>query len=267
MIKINSALCNEANRIKIPLLVFGRARVDNTWNGTVISPSYSRLYYITGGFASITLINGKTITLKPLRWYLLPSGCSFSFECKEQMEHIYFHLKISSLDEADLLRNCPVPISLDDPSLNPEFLTDYLDVSDTLSCIYVHQFIERVLFSLLSKNKIHLETRDFSPCVKRAIKYINRNLTLNLSNEDVLKEALVSKSTLTKRFREEMGMSLHEYLFDKIMFEAEQLLRQNELSIGEISEKFKFYDQFYFSRCFKARFGLSPTEYRKTNII
>jgi len=267
MIKINAALCDEANRIKISLLVFGRARVDSTWNGTVISPAYSRLYYITDGSASITLPDGKTVGLEKSRWYLLPSGCSFSFDCKEQMEHIYFHLKISSLDGPDLLQNCLAPISLENSSLNPAFLTDYLDTCDTLSCMYVHHFVEKVLYSLLTENSIHLKTRDFSPCVKRAIKYINRNLTLTLSTEDILKEALVSKSTLTKRFREETGASVHEYLFDKIMFEAEQLLRQNELTIGEISEKFDFCDQFYFSRCFKARFGLCPTEYKKAKLI
>lgn len=267
MHRVNEALCKELNRIKISLLYFGRSTVDDTWNGTVVSPSFSRLYYVSGGAAEIVSQDGEVLSLTKGRWYLIPSGFSFSFNCPESMEHIYFHLKISSLDGPDMLQSCPRPISLSLPDLSPQEFEEYLDKSDTLSCMFVHHLVERVLFELLRENRIPLKTRNFSPCVKHALKYINANLSLTLSTEEILKHSFASKSTLTKHFRNEIGMSLHEYLFDKIMFEAEQLLRQNELSIGEISEKFKFCDQFYFSRCFKTRYGLSPTEYKKTNII
>ncbi|MBQ3219724.1 MAG: AraC family transcriptional regulator, partial [Clostridia bacterium] len=46
-----------------------------------------------------------------------------------------------------------------------------------------------------------------------------------------------------------------------------QLLLQNKITIREISDRYNFYDQFYFSRCFKKRYGISPTEYRKIKII
>lgn len=263
----NEPLCKESNRIKISLLYFGHSIVDKSWNGTVVSPSFSRLYYVNGGAAEIVSQDGEVLSLEKGRWYLIPSGFSFSFDCRESMEHIYFHLKISSLDGPDMLQSCPHPVSLSLPDFSPSEISEYLSKSDTLSCMFVHHFVEHVLFELLSKNNIHLKTRDFSPCVKHALKYINANLSLTLSTDEILKHSFVSKSTLTKHFRNEVGMSLHEYVFDKVMFEAEQLLRENNLSIGEISDKLGFYDQFYFSRCFKARYGISPSEYRKARII
>lgn len=267
MIKSNGKLCTLTNRIKTNLIMFGFACVDNSWNGTVLTPSYSRLYYITSGEASVILENGKKFALCPQKWYLLPSGCSFDFNCEKQMEHIYFHLKICSFDGLDLLQNCKEPIYLDYPDFNYFELIKYLDHHDALSGMYVHQLVEKMLFLILDKNKISLETKEFSPCVASAISYINNNLSLQISLNDILANTFVSKSTLTKYFKKELGMSIHEYIFDKIMFEVEQLLRQNKMSIGEISDKYKFYDQFYFSRCFKKRYGISPIEYRKTKIM
>lgn len=267
MFKSNENLCALTNRIKTNLIVFGFARVDNSWNGTVLTPHYSRLYYITDGKANIILKDGKKITLFPKKWYLLPSGCSFDFNCENQMEHIYFHLKICLFDGLDLLQNCKEPIFLEEIDFNYLKLIECLNCNDVLNALYLHQFVENILFTILIKNNISLKEKELSPWVLDAIYYINSNLSLQLSLNDILENTFVSKSTLTKYFKKEMGMSIHEYIFDKIMFEVEQLLRQNKMSLGEISDKYKFYDQFYFSRCFKKRYGISPTEYRKTKMI
>ena len=267
MDKENNNLCKLINGIKMMLLTFGYAVVDETWNGTVLSPSYSRLYYIIDGKANITLPSGEITTLIPGKWYLLPNGCSFDFNCEHNLEHIYFHLKISSFSGIDLLQNCKKPVFIDYPQFNHLELIKYLDCYDTLSGIYVHQFVEKLIFLILDKNKILLEVKEFSPCVSNAIKYINNNLSLQLSLSEILTDTFVSKSTLTKHFKKELGISVHEYIFDKIMFEVEQLLLQTKMSIGEISDKYKFYDQFYFSRIFKKRYGISPSEYRKIKIM
>ena len=267
MYKSNKNLCELTNRITTNLIIFGFARVDSAWNGTILAPLYSRLYYITDGNAKIFLKDGKEITLSPQKWYVLPSGCSFDFNCENHMEHIYFHLKICSLDGHDLLQNCKEPITLEEIDFNYLNLTEYLNYNDISSALYLNQFVENVLFTILIKNNISLKEKTFSPCVLDAISYISNNLSLQLSLTDILKNTFVAKSTLTKHFKKEMGMSIHEYIFDRVMFEAEQLIRQNKMSIGEISDKYKFYDQFYFSRCFKKRYGISPIEYRKTKMI
>jgi AraC-like DNA-binding protein len=52
-----------------------------------------------------------------------------------------------------------------------------------------------------------------------------------------------------------------------VLFKAEEMLIKSNLSILEISEMFGFYDQFYFSRRFKERFGISPLKYRNQKHI
>ena len=48
-----------------------------------------------------------------------------------------------------------------------------------------------------------------------------------------------------------------------IIIDSINMLMGGNMSVGEISEKLGFCDQFYFSRRFKKRFGLSPREYVK----
>ena len=58
-------------------------------------------------------------------------------------------------------------------------------------------------------------------------------------------------------------MSVNEYIYNTIMAEAERLLMTGNISIHELSQKFGYSDQLYFSRRFKEKFGIAPREYRK----
>jgi AraC-like DNA-binding protein len=263
----NKKLCDLINRTNTNFIFSGFDRVDSSWNGTVLSPTYSRLYYITDGKASVILKNGKQFILTPNNWYLLPSDCSFDFCCEQQMEHIFFHLKICSIDGIDLLRVCKEPICFNEQSIDVGYIIESLKRNDKLNCLYIRQLVENTIFRLLDKNNLCFEEKVFSNSVTKAIQYINSNLSLTLSLKEISKNSFVSKSTLTKYFKQELGISIHKYIFDKIMYEAEILLLQNKLTIREISEKYNFYDQFYFSRRFKNKYGISPAEYRKIKII
>ena len=95
-------------------------------------------------------------------------------------------------------------------------------------------------------------------------KYIKRHLTAQLTVSEVAEHVFVSNSTLTKRFKTELSKSVGEYINDTIMFEAGQLLLKTNLSILAVSEKYGFSDQFYFSRRFKEKFGMSPMKYRQS---
>ena len=53
----------------------------------------------------------------------------------------------------------------------------------------------------------------------------------------------------------------------RINIEAEQLLLKSDLTVLQISERFGFCDQFYFSRRFKMKYGETPQKYRKLRLI
>ncbi len=57
-----------------------------------------------------------------------------------------------------------------------------------------------------------------------------------------------------------------QYILNLRLQKAEKLLQESNTSIVKISEMCGFQDSFYFSKCFKHRYGLSPLNYRKYGI-
>lgn len=264
---INTILCQTANRIQLKLLMFGHAVIEPDWNGNIYNPVYSRLYYICNGEAYVISKDGKKTLLSPGKWYLLPAGFSFEYGCDKQMEHVYFHLKLCNFDGIDLLKNVEYPVEFV-PDEDKSGLFDSCAERATLTdALKMQQEVYSVLLSIIEQNGIKISNQEFSPCVLKAIRYIKRHLSARLSMAEIAEHSYVSKSTLTKHFNKELSMSVHEYVSDALMFEAGQLLTQTGMSILEVSEKFGFSDQFYFSKCFKQKFGMSPREYRKTKLI
>ena len=262
--KNNNFLCDNVNRVSLSLLHFGYAEVSGEWHGQNINPDFSRLYYITGGEAEIVSLLGEKTRLVGGYWVLLPAGFSFNYRCPEQMAHVYFHLKLCDLDGLDMLSLFKKPVFLSPAEDDLPFLFGCLDATDLESSFLLRERLEKTIFSMQRSAGITFECNRFSPAVIRAIKYIRRHLSAQLTVEEIAENAFVSKSTLTKHFRRELSMSVLEYVTDLIMFEASQRLLKTDLSLLSISEKYGFSDQFYFSRRFKQKFGVSPRRYRQT---
>ena len=264
---MNYAICKQVNRIKLNLILFGHARVNAEWQGSVYSPVFSRLYYIAGGRSSITPEGGEKVQLEAGKWYLIPTGCSFSYQCDEEMEHYYFHLKLSDYDGTDLLRKCQAPLCLELQESYTAVMDRCATGSDVSDGLALQNAAFAVLSVMLRRSGTDLRTENYSPCVMKAIRYINDNLSVKLTIAEIAEAIFVSKSALTKSFRKELAMSVNEYIYDVVMSKAEYLLRAGDLSISEISERFGFYDQFYFSKRFREKFKRSPREYRKDKPI
>lgn len=96
--------------------------------------------------------------------------------------------------------------------------------------------------------------------------YIQNNLTLQLSGEQIAQALFTSPSHLYKRFKAETGISLGAYQDKLIFYRATLLLAERQLSLKEISQQLGFCDQYYFSRRFKAQIGMTPSSYRKQHL-
>ena len=61
----------------------------------------------------------------------------------------------------------------------------------------------------------------------------------------------------------ELGTTVNNYIDDLILTRAAQMIAEGQFSINAISNRFGFCDQFYFSIKFKAKFGITPSEYKR----
>ncbi|MBQ3556238.1 MAG: helix-turn-helix transcriptional regulator [Oscillospiraceae bacterium] len=258
----NQSLCELANHLHLTILTYRRAEVDTNWRGEVCGAPFSYLYYVVGGSAVIETNEG-VLPLSAGNWYLLPSGCSFRYRCDRRLDHVYFHLTLSGVEQLDLLSQCTHPLKLSFEGI-PDLVFDCLQgKGDVLSALSIKNFVSRVLLSGLSEHTVTLHPRTLSPVILAAVEYINSNLTAKLKTTEVADHCFVSKSTLTKHFQKELSVSVQQYLYDSLLSEASRILLKENLSMLALSERLGFSDQFYFARRFKAKYGVSPSKYKK----
>lgn len=99
--------------------------------------------------------------------------------------------------------------------------------------------------------------------VDQVKKMITENLSVEMSREELARRAFISPDYLTKLFKKETGMSLSEYIIQKRILLAQQLLSSTSMSIVEISQKAGFSYSSYFVRIFKKKVGMTPQQYRE----
>ncbi len=72
-----------------------------------------------------------------------------------------------------------------------------------------------------------------------------------------------SRGYLRKVFQMTCGVTPQQYLIDKRLQSAAEILRRNErsLSVGDVASMCGFRDPLYFSKMFKKKFGVAPSRY------
>ncbi|AUO08846.1 chemotaxis protein CheY [Paenibacillus jamilae] len=97
-----------------------------------------------------------------------------------------------------------------------------------------------------------------------AINYIEEHYAdSELSAEQVSCGVFVDPSYLRRVFRKESGFSIVDHITHIRMKKAKELLLKGNRKLSEIAESVGYSDPNYFSKCFKKRFGMTPTEYEQ----
>jgi AraC-like DNA-binding protein len=79
----------------------------------------------------------------------------------------------------------------------------------------------------------------------------------------ICREMRVSRTHLSQLFKQEIGMSIMQYVQHVRIGKAKLMLVESDDPISLISERCGIQDSRYFSRIFKKSVGLSPTVFRK----
>ena len=95
------------------------------------------------------------------------------------------------------------------------------------------------------------------------VSYISNNIALqSLSQTVVADHFSISTYSLSRLFKEQMGIGFTEYINGKRLDEAKRYLLTTTMKIADIAQATGFSDAKYFSRLFKAHMGVTPNEYR-----
>ncbi|WP_085992254.1 helix-turn-helix transcriptional regulator [Oceanobacillus senegalensis] len=104
----------------------------------------------------------------------------------------------------------------------------------------------------------------YSPMIKKAVDYIQLNLgEESLSLHYIAKQIHVNPSHLSRKFKEDTGMTLTEFIQRKRVDEAKLYLQKGNLSVTDIAYMVGFNDLNYFSKVFKKLNNQTPSQYAK----
>lgn len=101
--------------------------------------------------------------------------------------------------------------------------------------------------------------------VEKAKDYVAANLRRSFQIQEMAEQLHVNRTYLSKVFRKEKGITLHQYIVKKRCEHAANMLRYTDYSLSIISEYFCFTNQSHFGQKFKEIYGMTPNEYRKRN--
>ncbi|MEK4509182.1 response regulator transcription factor [Paenibacillus sp. FSL K6-2524] len=94
-------------------------------------------------------------------------------------------------------------------------------------------------------------------------KYIESHYHEEISLQDIAARFFLSREYIARKFKQEYGVTLLDYLSRIRIDKAKLLLHNPHLRIAQVSEMVGYHDEKYFSRVFKRLEGINPGEYRK----
>ena len=113
---------------------------------------------------------------------------------------------------------------------------------------------------LQTSNAIHSENE----IIRQAQQFISSHIREKLSVPLVARQVDVSPSYLTALFHKNLQISPGEYIRRIKLQESKQMIRENNLNFTEIAAELQYSTVHHFSRQFKEKFGITPTEYAKS---
>lgn len=116
-----------------------------------------------------------------------------------------------------------------------------------------------------SELRLQLKSRD-SMLLSNIAEIIEQHINDSSLSVPSLSEMLaMSQSSLTRQVKLLTGSTVQEYIQKVRMDKAADMLKNSEMSVGEIAVACGYDDASYFSRVFKQRFQQSPSQYRRAN--
>ena len=181
-----------------------------------------------------------------------------------------------------------LPHMLDDPLMEWKFylvglltyITYFLNDSGVVENYYDHSRVEftkevynaqsveqceeilRKIARFFSEREQEPE-RTLSPLVRKVITDVDTDLKEPLTLQYFSEKLGVNGSYLSNLFRRETGKTITQYVTDQRLKHAENLLRYTNKPVRSVAVEVGIGDAQYFSRLFRKKTGMKPTEYRR----
>jgi AraC-like DNA-binding protein len=136
-----------------------------------------------------------------------------------------------------------------------------LDQADTIEA--VTDLHDAMVMDFTGKMRLLKKFAGTSKPITETLNYIYSHMSERITTNEIAEYIGLSTGYLSRLFIKEIGVSLSDYIREKKIEQAQNLLRYSEYSLVEISARLGFSSQSHFIQSFKARTGVTPNRYRK----
>lgn len=119
-----------------------------------------------------------------------------------------------------------------------------------------------VLEYILSDIRESLSGKPQNRHVTAAVSHVESNLTARLSLSETASAIGITKEYLSSLFRQHTGKRFTDYVIERKMLLARELIAEGNMTMAEIGEHLGFENYNYFSRMFKRTFEVSPVKFK-----
>lgn len=152
-----------------------------------------------------------------------------------------------------LIRNMEAEQRFNDTKISPTMLSICL----IQLIIIINRFSTGIDITLM--DELHTTNRQ----VNLAATFINRNYNQRISLSDIADASGFSPNYLSRKFKEDTGIGVHEYLTYVRLNKAAIELAHTDHTVTEVALNNGFSDSNYFKDAFHKAYGMSPRDYRK----
>ena len=222
----------------------------------------------------IVLEGDGTLIYKDNEYKLSENSCVF-IDCKYKHSHISDNFKIAwihfcGLQMEDIYnkyleRNGKFVFKTSSINEYSKIIDNIMDIANGESFIKDMEIYSNIaqLLTKIMKETIYNDDSKKKYNLEDIRKYLDENYTNEITLDSLSNTFYINKFYLTRAFKDKYGTTINNYLLDKRIMKAKELLRYSNNSIDDIAKLCGIKDQNYFSRLFKKVEGTSPIKYRK----
>lgn len=185
----------------------------------------------------------------------------FPFKCS------YAHISVFDKNLSDILLAMPNFIEIKDSTAYAEIfeeLQKYYVSQTATNEIMMQSLLLKLIYILCTENETNLKTKKYVFFINKAIDFINENLSVDLSLENVAKYVNMSPIYFHNCFKKATGKTLHEYVEEQRITKSIHIMLNTNMTLAEIAYECGFSSQSYFNYAFKRKMNSTPKNYIKS---